>query len=127
MIEVRGPDNIPKLEFDEQTKTMASSPRQSFFTEADTLKKALDAYCLQYGSSYRKYDGSIDDIPIKDEAKFFFYSSQNTMFTENPLFGKEMLVDVHIETKEGKNICLKQNLEHQLNDGDIVIIGMPAC
>jgi len=119
MIEISGPDNHNSLILDNYGNYVVDSTN-SFFVECSTLRQALEAYCNKYHSSYRLYDGEFENYPgTESEKKYFYYKSHN------PKLG-EIIVDIHVERK-GNNICLKQNLDFELLDGDIVRLGSLEC
>ena len=119
MIEVRGPDNIQRFTFGSEGVTLDSS--NAFFTTANTLEQALQAYCLKFGSKIKAYDGKLKDIPLNpNEKKYFYYQSNDARLGE-------ALVDIHITKANGEELCYKQDLNVPLEEGDIITLGMPAC
>ncbi len=93
--------------------------REEFISDKKIVKDILVEYCDNYGSSIQPYDGSWEDVPLKnDEQKYFFYTFAN---------GDRVLVDIHIIKPNGQEICIKQDLSYRVEDGNIIYVGALMC
>lgn len=91
-------------------------------SSARTVKQALSIYSEAYQVSLQPYDGRYDDTPFNlENPKFFMYFADD----ESDRF-HDSLVDIHVQRGEDF-VCIKQNLDFELKDGDTINLGLPAC
>ena len=119
MVEIKGPANPMRLEFDE-TSGRPRSIENPFHVDASTLEDALKAYCRELGASIRPYDGSHESAPLRrGERKYFLYSD-----ARNP---EECVLDIHVILSTGEEVCARQDLKLALTPGSLIRLGLPAC
>jgi len=91
-------------------------------SHAKTVKQALDIYSKALQVDVKPYDGSFPDRPLdKDNLKYFI--CEYNRGDQGPYID---LVDIHVQRGD-EEICIKQNLDFELRDGDIVDLGAMAC
>ena len=95
---------------------------------AGTVEDALAQYAEELGSAITPYDGSLDWLPLVngEDPRCFFLETGSDERLPRALRNTKVVIDVHVE-RNGHNICTKQNLAFELQDGDVLQIDMPAC
>lgn len=88
---------------------------------AENLGDVLKQYSQAINASIRPYDRSSEKLPFapSEEPKYFLLESANKEI-------RSSIIDIHIE-RDGKEICVKQNVKFELVDEDIVLICVPGC
>lgn len=82
------------------------------------LGEALDGYSAMFGVSFSLYEGEPGPDPWPHGGpKYFHYRKAAD---------DQLLVDIHI-LRDGEEICPKQNLDFELQAGDIIQIGVLVC
>ena len=92
-----------------------------FFSRAHTLGGAIRDYERKFAVEITPYDGKLDGHPLHqdDLPKYFYYTPK----------GKRKggpLVDIHIR-RDGDSWCLRQDLDYEVFDSDLVEMGELFC
>ena len=91
-------------------------------SSAKTIKQALSIYGQAYKVALKPYDGRFDEMPFDPANPKYFICS----FDDETDRNHGTLVDIHVRRDE-EEICIKQDLDFELRDGDIVDLGQLAC
>jgi len=106
MIKMFGPKNSR----DAYTGSFIPHEDLVFFVEATTLKEAIDIYSVEFNVNIKQCESE----PGIEEGKYFWQVDLDS----NTLIPKRLL-DIHVYRGE-ENICVKQDLCFNLQDGDII-------
>ena len=122
MIQLYGPFS-PRITFNSPEAVDGVKKQAGFdVSQCKTIGQALDLYKQEHGVSLIAYDGRYENVPFDpNEPKYF------TCSFERRALGREgMLVDLHVE-RNGEALCVKQRLDFDLLDGDIISLGPTVC
>jgi len=115
---MHGPKN-PIYTYLDDGKTMFPA----FDVIVKSLSEALEKYCNHFKVSLKK-NGPCEDPSLSN--KYFIHTDLES--------GKQKLVDIHIlrGVKEhivigGESICIEQNINFEIQDGDIIDMGPLIC
>jgi hypothetical protein len=108
---------------DETTGELVVVPHRGLdVSQTKTVGQAIEIFTKKFEVEVKPYDGSFEDMPLdKDNLKYFFCEYESDRFGTC-----KQLADIHVQRGD-EDICIKQNLDFELLDGDIVRVQELAC
>ena len=95
-----------------------SPASEPMLIDASTLGEALEVCCAKTDATVRACDGS-------DPRMLFATGETPRFFVHVDAEHGEDFVDIHV-TRRGESICCKQRLDFELEEGDVIELGVLA-